>query len=109
MNVNVNLYNAGKEANKQRLAKAGLDTKSGAFSLFTGNNTFKAWPNIGKTGNEEVLNMGIGEPYNGVARRTLHNNDVYDTSILNLVDKLANTAAQLRPSDFAYCKNIGVL
>lgn len=108
-NVNVNLYNAGKEANKQRLAKAGLDTKQGAFSLFTGNNTFKAWPNIGKTGNEEKLNMGIGEPYNGVARRTLHNNDVYDTSIINLVDKLANTAAQLRPSDFAYCKNIGVL
>ena len=107
-NVNVNLYNAGKEANKERLAKAKLDTKSGAFSLFTGNNTFKAWPNIGQTGNEEKLNLGIDEPYNGVTRRTLHNNDVYDTSIINIVDKTANTAAQLRPSDFAYCKFIGV-
>lgn len=107
-NVNVNLYNAGKEANKERLAKAKLDTKSGAFSLFTGNNAFRAWPNIGKVGNEEKLNLGIGEPYNGVARRTLHNNDIYDTSIINIVDKTANTAAQLRPSDFAYCKFVGV-
>ncbi len=107
-NVNVNLYNAGREANKEKLAKAGLDTKSGAFSLFTGNNAFKAWPNIGKTGNEERLNVGIGEPYNGVTRRTLHNNDVYDTSILNLVDKTANSAARLRPSDFAYLKNVGL-
>ena len=107
-NVNVNLYNAGREANKEKLAKAGLDTKSGAFSLFTGNNSFKAWPNIGKTGSEERLNIGIGEPYNGVTRRTLHNNDIYDTSILNIVDKTSNSAAQLRPSDFAYLKNVGL-
>jgi hypothetical protein len=38
----------------------------------------------------------------------LHNNDVYDTSVLNLVEKLAGTRAQLRPTDFAYLKDLGV-
>jgi hypothetical protein len=110
-NVNVNFYNSGREANKEKLAKAGLGKNKGdhgAFSLFTGDNNFKAWPNIGKSGSEEKLNLGTDNSYNGVSRRTLHNNDVYDTSVLNIIDKTANTAAQLRPSDFAYLKNIGV-
>ena len=106
-NVNVNLYNSGKEANKERLSKAGLSTKGGAFSLFTSDNLITPWGNISQKGNDEKLNIGQ-DPYNGLSRRTLHNNDVYDTSIINLVDKTANTAAQLRPADFAYLKDLGV-
>jgi hypothetical protein len=106
-NVNVNLYNSGKEANKERLSKAKLSTKGGAFSLFTSDNLIKPWGNISQKGNDEKLNIGQ-DPYNGLSRRTLHNNDVYDTSIINLVDKTANTAAQLRPADFAYLKDLGV-
>lgn len=107
-NVNVNLYNSGRTDDKERLAKAKLDSKSGAFSLFTGGTVVKPWGNIQPGGTEEKLKTGIGVPYNGVGRKTLHNNDVYDTSILNIVERTANTAAQLRPSDFAYLKNIGV-
>lgn len=106
-NVNVNLYNSGKEANKERLSKAKLSTKGGAFSLFTSNNLIQPWSNIGQRGNEEKLNIGQ-DPYNGLSRRTLHNNDVYDTSIINLIDKTANTAARLKPADFAYLKDLGV-
>lgn len=38
----------------------------------------------------------------------LHNNDVYDTSVLNILEKLAGTKAALRPTDFAYLKDLGV-
>ena len=38
----------------------------------------------------------------------LHNNDVYDTSVLNILEKLAGTKAALRPTDFAYLKDVGV-
>jgi hypothetical protein len=109
-NVNVNLYNSGKEGNKEKLQKKGLNTKGGAFSLFTGDSFIRPWPNIGKGGNDEKLKIGIGDEdqFTGISRRTLHNNDVYDTSIINLVDKTANTGARLRPADFAYLKNLGV-
>ena len=39
---------------------------------------------------------------------TLHNNTVYDTSILNIIEQLASTKASLKPADFAYLKNVGV-
>jgi hypothetical protein len=107
-NVNVNLYNVGKEADKEKLAKA--NKKGGMFSLFTGGSIVTAWPNIGKIGSDEP-NVGIGikeEDLKGVSRKTLHNNDIYDTSILNIIERTANTSAQLRPSDFAYLKNLGV-
>ena len=104
-NVNVNLYNVGKEADKEKLSKSGK--KGGMFSLFTGGNLVKAWPNAGKLGADDKT-MGIDDNYGGVTRTTLHNNDVYDTSVLNLLEKLAGTNAQLRPSDFAYLKDLGV-
>ena len=47
-----------------------------------------------------------GNPIKG--SNLLHNNDVYDTSVLNILEKLAETKAALRPTDFAYLKNIGV-
>jgi hypothetical protein len=105
-NVNVNFYNVGKEADKEKLSKSGK--KGGMFSLFTGGSIVTAWPNIGKIGSDEP-SLGIGEDdLKGVSRKTLHNNDIYDTSILNIIEKTANTSAQLRPSDFAYLKNLGV-
>jgi len=105
-NVNVNLYNVGKEADKEKLSKAGK--KGGMFSLFTGGSIVTAWPNIGKIGSD-IPSLGISEDdLKGVSRKTLHNNDIYDTSILNIIEKTANTSAQLRPSDFAYLKNLGV-
>lgn len=105
-NVNVNLYNVGKEADKEKLSKSGK--KGGMFSLFTGGSIVTAWPNIGKIGGD-TPSLGIGEDdLKGVSRKTLHNNDIYDTSILNIIEKTANTSAQLRPSDFAYLKNLGV-
>lgn len=107
-NLNVNLYNAGREADKAKLKKAGLSRKDGAFSVFSGGAAVKAWGNIKTTGKEENAGLGLDNNYNGITRRTLHNNDVYDTSILNIVDKTANSAAALRPSDFAYLKNLGV-
>jgi len=105
-NINVNLYNAGKETDKEKLAKTN-NTNGGLLSAFTGGNVIRPWSNIGTTGKENP-SLGIDQSFKGVARRTLHNNDVYDTSILNLIEKLAGTSAALRPSDFAYLKKVGV-
>jgi hypothetical protein len=51
---------------------------------------------------------GYKSNMNEYGSNKLHNNDVYDTSVLNLVEKLAGTTATLRPSDFAYLKDLGV-
>jgi hypothetical protein len=107
-NLNVNLYNSGREADKAKLKKAGLSRKDGAFSVFSGGAAVKAWGNINTTGKEENAGLGTDDSYNGITRKTLHNNDVYDTSILNIVEKTSGSAAALRPSDFAYLKNLGV-
>lgn len=37
-----------------------------------------------------------------------HSDELYDTSVNNIITRLSNTKAQLRPTDFAYLKNIGV-
>lgn len=105
-NINVNLYNVGKETDKEKLSKFGA--KGGMFSLFTGGNILNPWANISTTGTDKK-DLGVGkDDMKGVSRKTLHNNDIYDTSILNIIEKTANTRAQLRPSDFAYLKNLGV-
>ncbi len=107
-NVNVNLYNVGKETDKERMGKTN-NTAGGIFSLFTGGNVVRPWPNVSAVDySGETPKLGLDENYGGVSRKTLHNNDVYDTSILNIIEKTANTAAALRPSDFAYLKNLGV-
>ena len=107
-NVNVNLYNVGKETDKERMGKTN-NTAGGIFSLFTGGNVVRPWPNVSAVDySGETPKLGLDANYGGVSRKTLHNNDVYDTSILNIIEKTANTAAALRPSDFAYLKNLGV-
>jgi hypothetical protein len=111
-NINVNLYNDGKETDKSKLQKSKVGKNGGMYSLFTGGNLIKAWANQSKKGSangslykEEI---GLEDDYTGTSRATLHNNDVYDTSVLNIVEKTAGTRARLRPSDFAYLKNLGV-
>ena len=101
-NVNVKDYNANKN-------------NSGFIgnSLFSGYRVVRAWPSLNALEDGTIDSKGISD-VNYTAktdvskRRTLHNNDIYDTSILNIVDKLSGTRGQLRPTDFAYLKNIGV-
>lgn len=108
-NINVNFYNAGRESDKAKLKKSGQkSSKSGAFSLFTGSTLVKPWPGINTTGKADSDNTGLVDDYPGVSKKSLHNNDVYDTSILNIVEKLSSSkSAAVRPSDFAYLKDIG--
>jgi hypothetical protein len=106
-NFNINLYNSGKETNADKLAKAKLGKNDGMFSQFTGGTLLKPWGNISKTGTSNDT-TGLSNDYKGVSRTALHNNDVYDTSILNIIEKLSGTRGALRPSDFAYCKDLGV-
>lgn len=93
--------------------------KSKAGSLFTGKRIIRAWPEIRQksdgvydtAGEDDVdykkLKAGdkSGDTYK---RKTLHSNNIYDTSILNIVESLAETKAALRPADFAYLKDVGV-
>jgi hypothetical protein len=106
-NFNINLYNSGKETDASKLAKAKLGKNDGMFSQFTGGALLKPWGNISKTGTSNDT-TGLSNDYKGVSRTALHNNDVYDTSILNIIEKLSGTRGALRPSDFAYCKDLGV-
>jgi len=106
-NFNINLYNSGKETDASKLAKAKKGKNDGMFSQFTGGTLLKPWGNISKTGTSNDT-TGLSNDYKGVSRTALHNNDVYDTSILNIIEKLSGTKGALRPSDFAYCKDLGV-
>lgn len=106
-NVNVNSYNTGK---KQQTNIKGRDGSiiSSPVSLFSGNTLPNFWPNI-KTAGTDIDPTGSTSSYNGFTRSDLHNDDVYDTSLLNIIEKLSfSKMAALRPQDFAYLKNIGV-
>jgi hypothetical protein len=81
-------------------------------------------PDNDTTGNADVtfgnntMKDGYTSPFDGDSwkggtkghkgQNVLHNNDVYDTSVLNLIEKLAPTKAALKPADFAYLKDVGV-
>jgi hypothetical protein len=114
-NVNVSSYNS-----------------SGAGSLFTGRRRLRAYPNISDskstyakdssstqdtTGLSDVFigkggkltdNFKPSKKKDSKGSNLLHNNDLYDTSVLNILEKLASTKAALRPTDFAYLKHVGV-
>lgn len=109
-------FNGGKTRN----VSVDSYNKSNAGSLFTGKRRLRAWPDIkpveGSPGEfdtsgtntvdyEQMRNNGTGDNF---TQKALHNNDVYDTSILNLIEKLSSTKASLRPADFAYLKELGV-
>ena len=107
----ISTFNGGKSRNIKVLKYNKTDADAGMVSgnsLFTGSRVVRAWPALTATGAEEFGGPNKANP-SGEPRRTLHNNSVYDVSILNIIEKLAGTKASLRPADFAYLKNIGVL
>jgi len=83
------------------------DINEGTRSLFTGPTVISPYANIGKIGSNNGGGIGA-DPYKGINRRLLHNDQIYDTSLLNILEKLSGTEAALRPGDFAYLKDIGV-
>ena len=110
-------FNAGKTRN---INVVDYNLGRGKTSIFTGGTRLNPWPNISVVGAYADKNTGDSNPTAGIddkgqtinkpyTRNTLHNNDVYDTSILNIIEKLSfSRSAALRPSDFAYLKNLGV-
>lgn len=97
-NITVNSYNTA----------TGEGGNSGTRSIFSGGTgSIAPYANIGKTGTTTAGGMGFDE-YKGVRRSTLHNNTVYDISLINIIEQLSGTQAELRPSDFAYLKDVGV-
>ena len=97
-NIKVNSYNTA----------TGEGTNNGTRSIFSGGTgSIAPYANIGKTGTTTAGGMGFDD-YKGVKRSTLHNNTVYDLSLINIIEQLSGTQAELRPSDFAYLKDIGV-
>lgn len=113
-NINVSNYNKGTDIypivnlgdNRYGSVKT-EEISEGTRSLFTGPTVISPYGNVGKLGT--VNGGGIGaDKYNGINRRQLHNDQIYDTSILNILEKLSGTEAALRPADFAYLKDVGV-
>lgn len=120
-------FNGGKSRNVRvpdyNLNKSNSGMVSGN-SLFSGYRVVRAWPELTEVEDGRYDTKGIGDVIykdekdkngNIIAkrgdnskRRTLHNNSIYDTSVLNILEKLSGTKAALRPADFAYLKNVGV-
>jgi hypothetical protein len=106
-NINVIAYNTGKKQATNLKNKSG-NTINSPVSLFSGGTLPNFWPNI-KTAGTDLDPTGSTGSYSGFSRNDLHNNDVYDTSLLNIIEKLSfSKMAALRPQDFAYLKNVGV-
>lgn len=107
-NINVFAYNSG-ERQLTNIKYEGATLRD-RVSLFSGGSLPKFWPNIGKIGTDQDYNgFEGGNDYKGLTRTTLHNNDVYDISLLNIIEKLSTSnSAQLKPQDFAYLKYLGV-
>jgi hypothetical protein len=113
-NINVDKYNTGTDnypINELGSVK-GINkiepVNSGTRSLFTGQSVISPYANIGKIKTEDGGGMALKSTYKGISRNLLHNNNIYDTSLLNIIEQLANTEAALRPADFAYLKDVGV-
>lgn len=102
-NVNVNYYN-------QALSKSYPIKDIGNYTFAQEDvNVYK--------GTRSLFNQSVISPYgilagvkkdNGVDRKLLHNNNIYDLSLLNIIEVLSKTQAALRPSEFAYLKDVGV-
>lgn len=99
-NINVNKYNSGRNPNPK---------KKGTESLLSGKSTLSPYGNIGLIGTDNGGGQGMDKSlYGGINKNSLHNNAVYDTSLLNIIERLSGTEAALRPGDFAYLKDVGV-
>jgi hypothetical protein len=116
-------FNAGKSRNVKVVDYNKTSNNAGMVSgnsLFTGGRIVRAWPEINindpkglgdvvykdkKDKNGNTINTKGEKNTN---RKSLHNNSIYDVSVLNIIEKLSGTKGALRPADFAYLKNIGV-
>ena len=122
-------FNAGNSSN----VVVNTYNRSEAGSLFSGRRRLRAWPNIsasvakdpsGKIEDRQDT-TGLSDVYldkegkqtdkyissvkkDSKGSNLLHNNDVYDTSVLNILEKLGNTKGALKATDFAYLKYLGV-
>ena len=106
--ISVNSYN---NATNGQMGQTGNFTGAiGTRSLFSGSGSASVAPygNVGKLGTTNGGGMDMSGPYKGIKRSSLHNNTVYDMSLLNIIEQLSGTQAELRPSDFAYLKDVGV-
>jgi len=90
---------------------------SNAGTLFTGKRRLRAWADISalkpikdSAGQEytDVTGASVPKGSESFVQQKLHADSVYDTSILNIIEKLSNTKGQLKPADFAYLKHVGV-
>ena len=78
-----------------------------SISIFSRRNqasTFTPWPGLSTKWGD--LSPDVNKE--GIKPSPLHSDDLYDTSILNILKKLEGTNAELRASHFAYLKNVGV-
>jgi hypothetical protein len=95
-NINVNEYNTSKG-------------DKGTKSVFSGSYTISPYGNTDKIGTDNGGGLDItGNDDRKLNRSNLHNNTIYDISLLNIIEQLSKTAAAIRPSDFAYLKDVGV-
>ena len=73
----------------------------GSVSLFSGKRVIRPFP-IGLGGDSPGLDKGFDN------KSSLHSDDLYNTTISNIVDKLKGTKGELSFLDFAYLKDVGV-
>ena len=123
-------FNAGNSSN----VIVNNYNRSEGGSLFSGRRRLRAWPNISasvaKDPNGKIEDRqdttGLSDAYfdsetkkwtdkyvssvkkDSKGSNLLHNNDIYDTSVLNILEKLGNTKGALKATDFAYLKYLGV-
>jgi hypothetical protein len=102
-NTTVPAYNDGKTSTK---SESGGNLYGN--SLFSGNRVVRAWRNVSADDPKGLRHVSNKNKTDVGVRKELHNNSIYDTSVLNIIEKLAETKASLKPADFAYLKNIGV-
>ena len=112
--ANMSTFNAGKTRNVdvQKYNTNSASSANQGNSLFSGKRVFRAWPNIkmvdGVHDTRGLNDVDYTTKTDTSTRKTLHNDTTYDVSVLNIIEKLSGTKAELRPADFAYLKNIGV-
>jgi hypothetical protein len=114
--TNVEAYNRGYgNANTSLSGSEGFQGNS----LFSGFRVVRAWPGIKEFTGDSAYTPGSDIDDDAIlkdntllnlakTRKSLHNDDVYDTSIMNIIEHFASTRGSLKMADFAYLKDIGV-
>lgn len=116
-NMNVFSYNRGTP--QPTGTQIGGKESYAAVSLMSGGSLPNFFPNanIGNIGSDHPFNSVLQTKEKGPKNEArgvgvssdLHNDAAYDTSLLNIIERLSKTSmGALRPQDFAYCKFLGV-